>query len=298
MTVRSSFPKNRLVFLWVFTFAIPAMAQDSADKAGKRFPEQYEVKSVKDIDYYKGDHYDAKKHKLDLYLPKDQKDCPVLFFVHGGGWASGDRNYFGVYSSIGRFFARRGIVSVVISYRLTPKVRHPGHIEDVARAFAWTYKNIEKHGGRKDRIFISGHSAGGHLVALLATNGKYLQKEGRKISDIRGVIPISGVFSLPGRMLSAIFTRDEKVRRSAAPLQHVKGGLPPFLILYADRDFPNCGKSTAEPFRKALVEKKVNATSKEIKKSNHIKILMSVSRKGDIVNKCILDFIAEHSTEK
>ena len=59
----------------------------------------YEVETVKDVAYYEGEDADKVKHKLDLYVPKDKKDFPVLFFVHGGAWISGDKNYFGVYSA-------------------------------------------------------------------------------------------------------------------------------------------------------------------------------------------------------
>lgn len=280
----------RISVLLLVVTTCPLMAEETKVKTG--FTAQYEVKTVKDIDYYKGEGYDKVKHKLDLYLPKGKKNFPVLFFVHGGGWTTGDKNYFGVYSSIGTFFAQRGIGAVITNYRLTPKVKHPGHIEDVARAFAWTWKNIARHGGDKDNIFISGHSAGGHLVALLATNETYLKKEGIKLSAIKAVVPISGVYVLAGNFLSSVFGEDKKVRETAFPLLHVKKGLPPFFILYAENDFPGCGKLTSELFKKALLDKGVKAMSQEIAKSNHISILLSVAKKGDVVSKAILNFIA------
>lgn len=279
--------RTHFSLLIICFFACATLGQ-TAEKESK--PE-FEVKSVKDIDYYTGEGYDKKKHKLDLYLPEGKKEFPVLFFVHGGGWHTGDRNYFGVYSSLAKFYAKRGVGTVVPSYRLSPKVKHPEHIRDVARAFAWTYKNISKHGGNPNQIIISGHSAGGHLVALLATNDKYLKAQGLTVDAIKGAIPISGVFALPGTFLSSIFTKDPKIRKDAAPVNHAKEGLPPFLILYADRDFPGCGKSSAEALKQALVRKKVEATCREIKKSNHIKILLSVSNMNTEVSSAILSFI-------
>ena len=274
----------RLSPLLLLLFALPLTAEETLS----------EVKSIRDLDYYKGEGYDKKKHKLNLFLPKDKKNFPVLFFVHGGGWASGDRNFLGIYSRIGRFFAERGIGSVVISYRLSPKVKHPGHIEDVARAFAWTHKNIKKHGGDPKKIFISGHSAGGHLVALLATNEKYLKKEGLSTDTIKGVLPVSGVYALPGKSIAFAFTEDKKVRDSAAPIKHVRKGLPPFLILYADNDFPMCGKVTSEAFKKALLTKDVKAKSVEIVKHSHITTLLSIPTKAAAISKAMLKFINEH----
>src|SRR5206468_3096567 len=114
------------------------------------------------------------KHRLDLYLPEGKSDAPVLFFVHGGGWTVGDKNLFGIAARLGKTLARRGIGLVSINYRLSPKVKHPEHIRDVARAFAWTHQNIGTYGGCKEEIFLCGHSAGGHLVALLSTDTQYL----------------------------------------------------------------------------------------------------------------------------
>src|SRR5205823_5671892 len=102
-----------------------------------------------------------------------------VFFVHGGAWRNGDKSgILGVYSALGRFLVRHGLGAVIINYRLSPAVRHPAHVQDVAKAFAWTHKNIARYGGRPDQIFLCGHSAGGHLVALLATDPTYLKAEG------------------------------------------------------------------------------------------------------------------------
>src|SRR5438093_1573887 len=85
-----------------------------------------------------------------------------------------------------------------------------GNVEDVARAFAWTHKNIAKHGGDPANIFVCGHSAGGHLVSLLSTNPTYLRAHDLKISDIKGTIPLSGVFVLlPNQVFKDIFTMDK-----------------------------------------------------------------------------------------
>jgi acetyl esterase/lipase len=161
----------------------------------------------------------------------------------------------------------------------------------VARAFAWTHKNIAKYGGRPDRIFACGHSAGGHLVALLATNETYLKAEGLAPKDLRGVIPISGVYNIGENMMPRVFPSGAEERKSASPLRQVKEGLPPFFILYADKDFPDCGKAPSEAFCKALKEKEDRADTLEIKESNHIKIIVSAATADDMVHKKVLEFI-------
>ena len=187
-----------------------------------------EVQIIPDVPYYTGKDADPVKHRLDLYLPRGQKDFPVLFFVHGGAWRHGDKSYLGVYSMLGMFWARHGVGAAITNYRLTPTVMHPEHIKDVAKAFAWTYKNIDRYGGRADEIFVSGHSAGGHLVALLATDDSYLKAEGLSLRTIRGAIPMSGVYDVGerNRIFDAAFGTAPKAREDASPLFHVTRGGP------------------------------------------------------------------------
>ena len=163
----------------------PARAEEKKGSAG--------VKVVKDVAYYGGKDADAERHKLDLYRPSDRKDFPVFVFIHGGAWRAGDKKGF---AKQGHTFARHGIAFVAVNYRLTPKVKHPAHVEDVARAFAWVHKNIARYGGNPDQVFVGGHSAGGHLAALLGSDGHYLKAHKLSLDDIRGVVPISGVFRI------------------------------------------------------------------------------------------------------
>jgi acetyl esterase/lipase len=129
-------------------------------------------------------------------------------------------------------------------------VKFPANAQDVARAFTWTHANIGKHGGRADRLFLGGHSAGGHLVSLLATDGSYLKAQALALGDIRGVVSISGLYAVPRGRFPLFEDTDEGVRK-ASPVYLVPGGHPPFLLVYADKDFPGFG-DTAEDFRKAL----------------------------------------------
>lgn len=250
----------------------------------------YEVDAVKDVAYYEGDAADPVKHKLDLYLPKGKKDFPVLLFIHGGAWISGDKNYFGVYSAIGQRFAKQGVGAVVTNYRLSPKVQHPEHIKDVARAFAWTHKNIAKHGGKPDQLFVCGHSAGGHLTALLATNEEYLKAEGLSLKAIKGAIPMSGIYQISGGFFAGVFGKDEAQHKAASPQAHVAAGGPPFLIVYADKDMPACDRNSLA-FCQALKESKGSAAVCEVKNRNHMSIIMNFSREQDPALDAVLAFI-------
>jgi acetyl esterase/lipase len=266
--------------------------------AGKAAATRFAVQSLKDVAYVNTPDADPIRHKLDLYLPKGEKDFPVVLFVHGGSWRHGDKSFLGVYEALGTFLARQGIGAVVINYRLSPAVRHPEHIRDVARAFAWTHKNIAAYGGRPDRVFVCGHSAGGHLVALLATDPEWLKAEGLTSDAIRGVISLSGVFDLgelPSWLVSATFGTGADVIAAASPIRQARGGLPPFLILYADQDLPGCDRKPAETFAKALRDKGTKAETLEVRSGNHFKMMLSAVVPGDPVCDAILAFVAAHA---
>ncbi len=251
--------------------------------------QEYKVKIVKNIPYYEDKDADSEKHKLDIYVPKGAKNFPVLFFIHGGGWQKGSRQKF---AKLGKTFAARGgVITVCPSYRLTPKVKHPGHIEDVAKAFAWTHENIEKYGGSKENIFVSGHSAGGHLAGLLGTDASYLRKNKLDLNAIQGVIPVSGVFHIsPGRMVS-VFTKDPEKCKQASPITHVNKNCPPFFIIYAEKDI----NGSFIDFHNALKKAKVPSEYKEFEGRNHGSVIHNVQKDGDVVFNAMMGFIRRHN---
>src|SRR5580704_16933532 len=86
------------------------------------------------VSYYDGKDRDEKKNALDLYIPKGDGPFPVLAWVHGGAWKMGDKAQF---KNVGKAFAKEGILTAIVGYRLSPDVKHPEHVRDVARALAW-----------------------------------------------------------------------------------------------------------------------------------------------------------------
>ncbi|MCX6620855.1 MAG: alpha/beta hydrolase fold domain-containing protein, partial [Acidobacteria bacterium] len=225
------------------------------------------------------------KHKLDVYTPKGAKGAPVMIFLHGGAWRSGDR---GLYTALGNRYAHEGIVTVIPSYRLAPADPHPAQVEDAAAAVAWAMKNLAKYGGDPKRVFLAGHSAGGHLAALLALDPKWLGKHGLTPSAFRGVIPMSGVYQIEG--LERVFGTDAEVKRQASPLTHVHAGAPSFLITYCQWDYPFL-PAQAEQFQAALEKAGTSARVVYIPGLNHITEMLNIAAKDDPTVKAVLEFI-------
>jgi acetyl esterase/lipase len=200
--------------------------------------QEHRITVVRDVDYVpQADHADG-KDRLDVYVPEGAKNAPVIVSIHGGLLMAGDRRKE---AFVGRRFAAAGYVTVVISYRLSPQASHPAHIEDAAAAFAWTRRNIARHGGDPDRILVTGHSAGAYLAMLLATDARWLAAHMLSPRDIRGVAPVSGFYWVdkpgvaPDRPKS-VWGTDPKVWADASPARYLRADLPPILILDTDGD--------------------------------------------------------------
>jgi arylformamidase len=187
---------------------------------------------------------------LDIHAPDGAKDLPVVFWIHGGGWVTGDKTDVQIKP---RVFAERGFVFVSTNYRLLPDVDMGTLIRDVAKSLGWVHKNIAKHGGDPKRIFVMGHSAGAQLAALLCIDERYLKEEAVPFDVLKGCVPVDGdTYDLPAIIMTAEFRQTvhdqplpefgHRVKFGNDPQKHIdfsavthvaKGkGIPPFLILH------------------------------------------------------------------
>ena len=132
---------------------------------------------------------EGERHSLDIYAPEGPGPFPVLVFLYGGGWDSGDR---AIYRFLGGAFASHGLVTVVPDYRLYPSVRFPGFLQDCAAAVRWTRDNIGRYGGEAGPFVLMGHSAGAYNAAMLGLDEAWLAQAGMARSGLRGVIGVSG----------------------------------------------------------------------------------------------------------
>lgn len=165
----------------------------------------------------------------------------VYVFWHGGGWTSGYKEHMAFMAPA---FTAAGVTFVTPGYRLAPQHLFPVQFEDCADAVAWVHANAARFGADPARIFLGGHSAGGHYAALLAVTQGWRRSRGLPADMVRGCLPISGVYRFgegTGFAMRPRFLGPESAAtdRAASPVQQIEGVPPPFLIAYGEKDFPH-----------------------------------------------------------
>jgi acetyl esterase/lipase len=195
--------------------------------------------------------------KMNIFMPRNSKlkQLPVLIFVHGGYWNSGRK---GTYDLLGRNFARKGVVVVIPDYTLSPNTDYNGMAKQIAAVIQWTKDSISKHKGNPNEVFITGHSAGGHLGALAVMNPKY----GIDLKSISGII-LNDAAGLDmkhyleenpptaAHNYITTWTSSPVKWQDASPIYFLDKNTPPFLIYVGDKTYSSI-KTTNKRFIDAL----------------------------------------------
>jgi acetyl esterase/lipase len=191
------------------------------------------------------------RQKLDVYMPKTTtSETQVLFFLYGGSWDSGNKSS---YAFMGKTFSKEGFITVVADYRLYPKVTFPAFVNDAALAFAKTKSMFPDR-----QIFISGHSAGAQIGALLTLDDTYLAKHDLSACrDISGFIGIAGPydFEIKAEKFRQIFP--EPTRPQSQAVNFTSGKKPPVLLLHGKRD------TTVHPEDSVILSQKLKASGND-----------------------------------
>lgn len=218
------------------------------------------------------------RQRLDLYLPKNpksEKPLPVVVYVHGGGWHSGDKG--GGYRQVGPLVESGEYVGVSIGYRLTQEAIWPAQIHDCKAAIRWLRANAEKYNLDPDRIGLIGTSAGGHLVAMLGTSGDVKSLEGNLgahqevssrvdcVVDFFGASDLTalgsrhdGPDSPPAKLIGGEIKENKDKALNASPITYVSEDDPPFLMIHGTDD-PLVPYSQSELLDAALKKVKVES---------------------------------------
>lgn len=109
------------------------------------------------------------RQAIDVYIPPNAHDAPVIVMVHGGAWKIGDKANTGSVENKLKFWLPKGVIFVSVNYRMLPEAMALEQAEDVAAAVRWTQGHAAGWGGDAGRLILMGHSAGAHLVALLSS---------------------------------------------------------------------------------------------------------------------------------
>lgn len=209
---------------------VAAMAACSPRRVAERLVLGGDVARTPDIVYG-----DSARQRLDIYRLRAVRDhAPVIVFLYGGRWMSGaKRDYLLLANSM----TRRGWVVVVPDYRMYPSVLFPAWVDDGARAVRWTLDNVARFGGDPARIFVVGHSAGGHTAALLALDERYLRGAGVPAAAVLGFVSLAGP-------VDTVWTDPDVQALMGArygwpvtyPVNHIDGTEPPLLLLHGAGD--------------------------------------------------------------
>lgn len=192
--------------------------------------------------------------KLEMFVPQGAKGpLPMVMFVHGGSWASGDPHD---YRFIARTLCAQGYAVVLAGYRLYPKARYPGMLEDAAAALRWVHDHARALGGDPDRMALMGHSAGAYNVAMLTLDQQWLRAVGLDDSAIRGTVALAGPFDFLPLDSPATVNSFGKAQDLAAtqPINHIRADAPPLLLVTGDADTrvkPRNSRRLAELLTKA-----------------------------------------------
>jgi arylformamidase len=195
----------------------------------------------------------------------------VLALIHGGGWTNGYKEWM---AFIAPALTARGITVASLGYRLAPAHIWPAALDDVADGIAALALRVADHGGDARRLFVGGHSAGGHLAALLALRTDWQACRGLPADAIRGALPISGTYWFgpdSGLSMRPRFLGDPALNNetTASPMTWLRAGAPPFLVAWGEVDFPHL-RAQAGRFCAALAQAGTRVQTLELSGADHL----------------------------
>ncbi len=246
---------------------------------------------------------------LDVYSPRNAKNLPVVFWIHGGGWQTGDKSSVQIKPQA---FMDKGFVFVSTNYRLLPHVDMQTIVRDIAKSMHWVHDHIAEYGGDPKRMFVMGHSAGAQLAALVCTDERYLKAEGLSFAILKGCVPVDGdTFDVPAIIETAEtrwrvhglprakfghrekFGNDPEKHKDFSAVTHVARdkGIPPFFVLYV-ADHPDTS-AQAQRLGNVLKEAGVPVTLFGGRETTHNKINADLGLTDDPATKALFAFVGK-----
>lgn len=238
------------------------------------------VNRSKNISYLQSNsEINLPEKQLNIFAPRKAENLPVLIFYYGGSWKSGKKE---MYSFLGNRLARRGVVAVIVDYPLNPTFKVPAMETAATQAVIWTSENIQKYGGNPKQLFVSGHSAGGHLAALVAVKNSDFESLGKE-NPLKGAVLIdpAGLDMYTylvetkdgeGRKYLNAFTEDPEIWKQSSPIFHLGPGQISMLILEGEETYPSIQAGRGR-FMKVVEEKNLDVKLEIYPQKKHIPMI-------------------------
>ena len=238
------------------------------------------------------------RQQVDVYTKATAQAAPVLVYVPGGGFVSGDkRSDENFYGNVGRWFARQGVVSVIANYRLAPDFAYPAGGEDVRAALAWTRDNIARFGGDPARIFLFGQSAGAAHAATCLFDPAVRDAGHQPV----GAILASGIYSMSATRKApntvGYYGDDESRYEAMSQINHVGNSKIPLFLSLAE--FDPVGLATPTLQLAAAITQRDGKSPRLFwqQHHNHVSTVLSFNTGDEIFGRAALDFMRSVSPE-
>jgi arylformamidase len=255
------------------TVAVPERNAIVADWAARSAKVRRECADHLDLAYG-----ESPRERLDLFLAAAPK-APTLAFIHGGYWQMNDKETFA-------FFAEGllplGVNLAVVEYTLAPAARLDRIVAEVKRAVQWLGEHLGDYGADPARLYVSGHSAGGHLTAATVT-----------LPAVRGALAISGIYDLEPIRLNYLneklgLDREEAERNS--PLLHIPSQAAELVITYGTAELPELCRQSID-YARAWLGRGLPGQLLPVDGANHFTILESLARPDGALTRSLLKML-------
>ncbi len=233
------------------------------------------------------------RETLDIVSPREQGPHPALLYIHGGYWMSRTKSD---QTFLARAYAEAGIAFVLLEYDLIPEVRMGDIVHQCRTAVRWVHKHASNYDLDPDQIFISGHSAGGHLTAILAATNSSVSSDTPE-NPIKGGVALSGIYDLKpvqcSYMQETLALTDEEIVKYSPQLFN---SIPSIPLIIA----PGSAESDAFRYQSAnLVNtwnaKGANCRYMEIAGCNHFSILAEFADPNSALAEATIELINKNA---
>jgi len=236
------------------------------------------------------------RDRLDYFPTAEPKSSPTAVFIHGGYWQRGDKS---AYSFLAESFVQNGVSFVAINYDFCPGVRITQIVEQVRRAIAWLWHNIDNLGGNREQLCIVGHSAGAHIAGMMMTTDWPNFAEGLPRDLLKGGLLVSGIFDLEPLLATTnndALHLDQEEAFSQSPINRAAVTSAPQLIA--------CGDDETQEFKRqsdryvAIFGSSNGSIRRHVVPGHHFDVLNELSHVHCSFHQEALRFIADLSSQR